>query len=107
MVTDGSRQTEWERSSKPLANPKMATVKPEDRYKKIIKLAGDRNFGTDLYLKELNIHVDTTNMMQVQDVQNLSQKINGKLGGINGFVNVKLALNHPSDEDLFMFFGAD
>ncbi|CAF3426630.1 unnamed protein product, partial [Rotaria sp. Silwood2] len=69
---DGRQQlddlTEWERSSKPLANPKMATVKPEDRYKKIIKLAGDRNFGTDLYLKELNIHVDTTNMMQVQGI---------------------------------------
>jgi hypothetical protein len=41
------------------------------------------------------------------DVQNLSQKINTKLGGINGIVNLKEALSHSSREDLFMFFGAD
>ncbi|CAF1190043.1 unnamed protein product [Rotaria sordida] len=40
-------------------------------------------------------------------VENLSQKINGKLGGINGVVNIKSALSHSSREDLFMFFGAD
>ena len=41
------------------------------------------------------------------DVDNLSQKINSKLGGINGVVNTKLALSSSSKEDLFMFFGAD
>jgi len=41
------------------------------------------------------------------DVQNLSQKINAKLGCINGVVNLKAALSRPSNEDLFMFFGAD
>jgi hypothetical protein len=41
------------------------------------------------------------------DVQNLSQKINAKIGGINGVVNLKEALSHSSNEDLFMFFGAD
>jgi hypothetical protein len=41
------------------------------------------------------------------DVQNLSQKINAKLGGINGIVNLKTALRHASNEDVFMFFGAD
>ncbi len=41
------------------------------------------------------------------DVENISQKINAKLGGINGVVNVKSALSHSSRNDLFMFFGAD
>lgn len=41
------------------------------------------------------------------DVQNLSQKINAKIGGINGVVNVKTALSHSSNDDLFMFFGVD
>ncbi|CAF1174819.1 unnamed protein product [Rotaria sordida] len=40
-------------------------------------------------------------------VQNLSQKINAKMGCINGVVNLKAALSRPSNEDLFMFFGAD
>ncbi|CAF0968816.1 unnamed protein product [Rotaria sordida] len=40
-------------------------------------------------------------------VQNLSQKINTKIGGINGIVNLKAALSHSSNEDLFMFVGAD
>ncbi|CAF3230385.1 unnamed protein product [Rotaria socialis] len=44
---------------------------------------------------------------QKLDVDNLSQKINGKLGGINSVVNTKLALSHSSREDIFMFFGAD
>jgi hypothetical protein len=41
------------------------------------------------------------------DIENISQKINGKLGGINGVVNIKSALGRSSREDLFMFFGAD
>ncbi|CAF3752243.1 unnamed protein product [Rotaria sordida] len=40
-------------------------------------------------------------------VENLSQKINVKLGGINSIVNTKLALTQSSRNDLFMFFGAD
>ncbi|CAF1269422.1 unnamed protein product, partial [Didymodactylos carnosus] len=40
-------------------------------------------------------------------VENLSQKINGKLGCINGVVNLKLTLQRPQKEDLFMFMGAD
>ncbi len=46
-------------------------------------------------------------MIWFLDVQNLSQKINAKIGGINGVVNLKAALSHSSNEDLFMFFGAD
>jgi hypothetical protein len=42
-----------------------------------------------------------------EDVQNLSQKINAKMGCINGVVNLKAALSRPSTDDLFMFFGAD
>lgn len=45
--------------------------------------------------------------MCLVDVENISQKINGKLGGINGVVNIKSALSRTSREDLFMFFGAD
>lgn len=41
------------------------------------------------------------------DLDNLSQKINAKMGGINGVANLKAALRRPSNEDLFMFFGAD
>jgi hypothetical protein len=41
------------------------------------------------------------------DVENISQKINAKLGGINGVVNIKSALSRSSRDDLFMFFGAD
>jgi hypothetical protein len=41
------------------------------------------------------------------DVENLSQKINVKLGGINSVVSTKSALTRSSKEDLFMFFGAD
>lgn len=40
-------------------------------------------------------------------VENIAQKINGKLGGINGVVNIRSALTRSSREDLFMFFGAD
>ncbi|CAF5001536.1 unnamed protein product [Rotaria sp. Silwood1] len=40
-------------------------------------------------------------------VENLSQKINVKLGGINSIVNTKLALTQSFQNDLFMFFGAD
>ncbi|CAF3197362.1 unnamed protein product, partial [Rotaria sp. Silwood2] len=40
-------------------------------------------------------------------VQNLSQKINAKIGGINGVVNFKAAFSRSSHKDLFMFFGAD
>ena len=41
------------------------------------------------------------------DVQNLSQKINAKMGCINGVVNLKAALTRSPKEDLFMFFGVD
>jgi hypothetical protein len=42
-----------------------------------------------------------------KDIENLSQKINVKLGGINGVINLKAALMHVSNEDLCMFFGAN
>ncbi len=40
-------------------------------------------------------------------MDNLSQKINGKLGGVNSVINLKSALSRSSNEDLFMFIGAD
>jgi len=45
--------------------------------------------------------------LNILDVENISQKINGKLGGINGVINLKQALSRSSHDDLFMFFGAD
>ncbi|CAF1673252.1 unnamed protein product [Rotaria magnacalcarata] len=42
-----------------------------------------------------------------QYVRNLSQKVNAKIGGINGIVNLKAALSQTSDKDRFMFFGAN
>ncbi|CAF1254023.1 unnamed protein product [Rotaria sordida] len=40
-------------------------------------------------------------------VENLSQKLNAKIGGINGIINLKTALSQASHNDRFMFFGAD
>ncbi|CAF4557350.1 unnamed protein product, partial [Rotaria sp. Silwood2] len=53
--------------------------------------------------KTLCINMDKLHMY----VENLSQKINVKLGGINSIVCTKLALTRSSQNDLFMFFGAD
>ncbi len=55
-------------------------------------------------------HFFNVYMIRVQwylDVDNLSQKINGKLGGVNSVINLKSALSRSSNDDLFMFFGAD
>lgn len=41
------------------------------------------------------------------DVENLSQKLNAKIGGINGVINVKAAVRQSFDMDRFMFFGVD
>jgi hypothetical protein len=54
--------------------------------------------------EEIYIRVCVLNIL---DVENISQKINGKLGGINGIINIKSALSRSSRDDLFMFFGAD
>ena len=40
-------------------------------------------------------------------MENISQKINAKLDGINGVVDIKSAFQCSSKDDLFMFFGAD
>jgi hypothetical protein len=68
----------------------------------------ERNSGKLRMCKILNFLFifDDTHLIS-SDVQNLSQKINAKLGGINGIVNLKTALRHTSNEDVFMFFGAD
>ncbi len=55
-------------------------------------------------------HFFNVYMIRVQsylDVDNLSQKINGKLGGVNSVINLKSALSRSSNDDLFMFFGVD
>jgi len=41
-------------------------------------------------------------------LQNLVQKFNAKLGGVNGMVSIARALTSSStSDDIFMFFGAD
>ncbi|CAF5029492.1 unnamed protein product, partial [Rotaria sp. Silwood1] len=49
----------------------------------------------------------STPIINKWDVENLSQKINTKIGGINGIVNLKTALSQISNTDRFMFFGVD
>ena len=68
----------------------------------------ERNSGKLRMCKSLNFLFCYDDIYRIfLDVQNLSQKINAKLGGINGIVNLKAALSHSANEDRFMFFGAD
>ncbi len=68
----------------------------------------ERNSGKLRMCKPLTFLISFDDIYHIfSDVQNLSQKINAKLGGINGVVNLKAALSHSSNEDIFMFFGAD
>jgi hypothetical protein len=68
----------------------------------------ERNSGKLRMCKSLNFLFVYDDIYHIfLDVQNLSQKINAKLGGINGIVNLKAALSHSTNEDRFMFFGAD
>ena len=67
----------------------------------------ERNSGKLRMCKNLNFSFFYDIYHIFSDVQNLSQKINAKIGGINGVVNLKAALSRSSNEDLFMFFGAD
>jgi hypothetical protein len=62
----------WERSLKPLDSvqralvTKKSIIKPEQRYAQIMNVVRDRQFDTDPYLKELNIKVESTEMLQVK-----------------------------------------
>ncbi|CAF1024442.1 unnamed protein product [Rotaria sp. Silwood1] len=71
-----------------------------------VKQLGNQQLGLRtqcIDMEALTKNIDNLKMY----VDNLSQKINSKLGGINSVVNTKLTLSHSSKEDLFMFFGAD
>ncbi len=69
----------------------------------------ERNSGSKLRMCKNFIF--TSSILSIKhfflDIQNLSQKMNAKIGGINGIVNLKEALSQRSDTDLFMFLGAD
>ncbi len=67
----------------------------------------DKNSGKLRLCKDFIFLQPLLNDISFLDVQNLSQKLNAKIGGINGIVNLKAALSHSSKDDLFMFFGAD
>ena len=45
---------------------KKCIIKPEQRYGKIMNIVNDLQFETDPYLKELNVRVDSKEMLQVR-----------------------------------------
>lgn len=78
---------------------------PDEVYD-FVKQCGNQRFG--LVTQCVSYQALERNIGKLEMyVQNLSQKINAKLGCINGVVNLKAALSRPSNDDLFMFFGAD
>ncbi|CAF1402264.1 unnamed protein product [Adineta steineri] len=80
----------------------------EDIYK-LIKYFGNQKLGivtqcTDFVAIAKNIRSKKLDMY----LQNLVQKFNAKLGGVNGMVSLARALTSSSTkDDVFMFFGAD
>ncbi|CAF1297196.1 unnamed protein product [Adineta ricciae] len=80
----------------------------EDTYK-TIKYFGNQKLGivtqcTDFVAIAKNIRSRKLDMY----LQNLVQKFNAKLGGVNGMVSLARALTSSSaKDDVFMFFGAD
>ncbi|CAF2311858.1 unnamed protein product [Rotaria sp. Silwood2] len=64
---------EWERAMRPLGSvqqavvAKKAIVKPDQRYNQIMDIINKRNYNSDSYLKALNIHVNTEDMMKIRD----------------------------------------
>ncbi|CAF1375953.1 unnamed protein product [Rotaria sordida] len=80
----------------------------EDIYKSI-KYSGNQKLGivtqcTDFVAIAKNIRNKKLDMY----LQNLVQKFNAKLGGVNGMVSLARALTSSSTkDDIFMFFGAD
>jgi len=57
---------------KPLDNAQRASVskksivKPHERYDQIMRIVNSREFDKDSHLKELNIHVDTKEMLEIK-----------------------------------------
>jgi len=45
---------------------KTTIVKPDKRYDEIMKIVNQRKFQSDPYLKALNIHVDTAEMLKIK-----------------------------------------
>lgn len=62
----------WERSLKPLDSvqralvTKKSVIKPEQRYDQIMKVVKGRQFDQDPYLKELNLQVESQEMMKIK-----------------------------------------
>ncbi|CAF3760682.1 unnamed protein product [Rotaria socialis] len=77
-----------------------------DQVHDYVKQLGNQKLGLRTQCVDMQALRSNINKLHMY-VDNLSQKINGKLGGINSVVNTKLALSHSSREDIFMFFGAD
>lgn len=45
---------------------KKSIIKPEQRYAQIMDIVGNRQFETDPYLKELNIQVESKEMLEIK-----------------------------------------
>ncbi|CAF2870927.1 unnamed protein product [Rotaria sp. Silwood2] len=45
---------------------KKAIVKPDQRYNQIMDIINKRNYNSDSYLKALNIHVNTEDMLKIR-----------------------------------------
>ncbi len=41
-------------------------IKPHERYDQIMRIVNNREFDKDSHLKELNIHVDTKEMLEIK-----------------------------------------
>lgn len=63
---------EWQRALKPLDKQQRGVIsqttiiKPEQRYAEIMKIVHNNQYDRDPYLKELNIHVDSKEMLELK-----------------------------------------
>ncbi|CAF3647379.1 unnamed protein product [Rotaria sordida] len=77
----------------------------EDIYK-TIKYFGNHKLGIVTQCTDFVAIAKNINKLDMY-LQNLVQKFNAKLGGVNGMVSLARALTSSTKDDVFMFFGAD
>ncbi|CAF0781179.1 unnamed protein product [Rotaria sp. Silwood1] len=77
----------------------------EDIYK-TVKYFGNHKLGIVTQCTDFVAIAKNINKLDMY-LQNLVQKFNAKLGGVNGMVSLARALTSSTKDDIFMFFGAD
>ncbi|CAF2623092.1 unnamed protein product [Rotaria sp. Silwood2] len=77
----------------------------EDIYK-TVKYFGNHKLGIVTQCTDFVAIAKNINKLDMY-LQNLVQKFNAKLGGVNGMVSLARALTSSTKDDVFMFFGAD